>query len=94
MLQRLQPADHRIDTRPDLLVLVQKLRTLIGEHLMTLPQSAVFLSELIHRGGEFFDALLEALELEIELTSCCVSHAETIEPCSQAGQSRCVRVQA
>ena len=74
MLQSLEPADHGLDTRTDLLVAIEKRGPLPRERLVALLERTVLLLEVLHGFGEFVDAFFEALELEIELRRFRVAH--------------------
>ena len=80
MLQGLQPADHRLDTRAHLLILVHEGGALAGERFVAGTQRAILLAQMLQHGEQLIDALAEARELEIELIFCSVAHGWTIEP--------------
>lgn len=78
VLHRLQPPDHRLDARANLLILVQQRSAFRGERLVSLPQRAVLFLQVFDSGDELFDALCKSHQLEIELRFCCIAHAEAL----------------
>ena len=75
MLQSLQTTDHRLDSCPNLLILVQQRGALRGQRFVSLAQRAILFLEVFDRRNELFDALCQSTQLEIELRFCCFAHA-------------------
>ena len=65
MLHRFQPANHRLDSRTHLLVLLQQSRAFAGETIESLSQCAILFAKLSHHRDQFAKARLEQLEFLI-----------------------------
>jgi len=74
VLQGFQAADHSFDARADLLVLLEERGPLAGQRLVSLAQRAILFLQMFHGRDQFFDALCESHQLEIELCFCGVAH--------------------
>ena len=75
MFHGFQPTDHGLDAGAHLLVLLQEARAIVGESFVTLAECTILLLELHDAGHQLLDTAFEACELQIELCSCCVVHA-------------------
>ena len=66
LLHGVQAADHGLDPRAHLLVLLQQRCALGGDGVLTLAQRAILLLELPDGGDQFVEALLEPLEFQFD----------------------------
>ncbi len=67
MLHRLEAADHRFDTRADLFVLLQQLRPLGGQRVLTGPEGPIFFLQVLHCQHQFVQTLLQTTNLKLDL---------------------------
>ncbi len=64
-----QPADHRLDTRPNLLILLQQGSALRSQYVLALFEGTIFVLQLVAYGDERIDSLFEPFEFPLE---CCI----------------------
>jgi len=76
VLQSFQAADHGLDARADLFVLLKERGALAGQRLVSLAQRAILFLQVFNGRDQLFDALCESHQLEIELCFCGVAHVE------------------
>ncbi len=79
MLHALKPADHRLDPRAHLLVLLQQVGALRDQGVLALPERAVFLLELAASDHQVIKPLAELLELVAEGFFRILCHETNIE---------------
>ena len=79
MLHRFEPANHRLDTRSYLLILLQEVRTFRRQHILALFQRFVFVLELITDVYKRIDALFESLQLVLKSYINIVGHMSNID---------------
>src|SRR5690606_10572977 len=80
LFHRLQAPDHGFDPGPYLLVLLQQVRALRRERVLSLFQGAVFVLELVANLDQGVHSLLKSLEFMLKLDMCIFGHGVNIEP--------------
>ena len=80
MLHALEPADHGFDPGPYLLVFLQEVGSLPDQRVLTLPQGAVFLLELIADRDQVIESLFEPFQFLPKGFIRAVSHSPNIVP--------------
>ena len=66
LLHSFEPPDHGFDAPANLLVLLQQRGTLRHQRILPMPKRFVFFLQVSANDDELFEALLEALQLEVE----------------------------
>ncbi len=91
MLHRLETADHRLDARTHLFVLLQQVGTFRCQHVLALLQRFVLVLELITHLDERVHALLKALQFQLKGRIDVVGHKSNIVTRSRRinRQARC-----
>lgn len=88
MLQHLQAADHGLNARANLLVLLHQRRAVRRKALLPLPQRTIFLAHLAEQRNQLVDLTLEALEFDFEIVLIGIAHRKNIEPRASKGNQK------
>src|SRR5690606_5096818 len=80
LFHRFQAADHRLDARAYLLVLLQQRGTFGGQGILPLPERAVLVLELVAHRDQRVHALFQPAQLVLERRKGIFGHGRNIEP--------------
>jgi uncharacterized protein YgfB (UPF0149 family) len=88
MLQHLEAADHGLDARANLLVLLHQRRAVRRKALLPLPQRTIFLAHLAEQCNQLVDLAFEAFEFDFEIVLIGIAHRKNIERRASKGNQK------